>query len=139
MEIQVRALRPGNGAERSVVTTGAETLGHQAEAIKAGDLLWISGTLAGDRGGLRSARSSASQVDYIFERLSAICAAGGTSLENLLRLRAYVTNPTDGYLVYSALRNAVPHNPPCVAVNEVRGPLQLPSATVMLDAVAWIP
>ncbi len=97
-----------------MITTGADTLGHQAEAIKAGDLLWISGTLAGDRGGLRSAPSSASQVDYILERFSAICAAGGSGLENLLRLRAYVTNPTDGYLVYSALRNAVPRDPPWV-------------------------
>ena len=44
MEIQVRAIRPGHGVERVVVETGSGTLGHQVEAIRAGDLLWISGT-----------------------------------------------------------------------------------------------
>lgn len=139
MEIQVRALRPGHGADREVISTGAETLGHQSEAVRAGNLLWISGTFAGDRGGLRSGPSSASQVDHILESMAAVSAAAGTDLTNLLRLRAYVTNPTDGYAVYSGLRNAVPAQPPCVAVSEIRGPLQLPGATVMMDAVAWIP
>jgi enamine deaminase RidA (YjgF/YER057c/UK114 family) len=139
MEIQVRALRPGHGAERSVISTGSETLGHQSEAVKAGDLLWISGTLAGDRGGLRAGSSAASQIDYLMGRIEAICAAGGTSLANLLRVRAYVTEPSDGYLLHAALRNAFPDSPPCVAVNEVRGPLLLPNASIMIDGVAWVP
>lgn len=139
MENQVRALRPGHGAERTVVSTGADTLGPQSEAVKAGDLLWISGTFAGDRGGLRSGPSTASQIEYIMGRISDVCAAGGTDVTNLLRLRAYVTDADDGYLVYAALREAVPDNPPCVAVSEVRGPLQLPGATVMMDGVAWAP
>ena len=139
MEIQVRAIRPGHGAERVVINAGYDTLGHQSEAVKADGLLWTSGIFAGDRGGLRSGTSTASQVDYIFGRLAAICEAAGTSFKNLLRVRAYVTAPTDGFLVHAALRNAVPESPPCVAVNEVRAPFQLPEATVMIDAVAWVP
>jgi enamine deaminase RidA (YjgF/YER057c/UK114 family) len=139
MEIQIRAIQPGHDAERVVVSTGKETLGHQSEAVKADGLLWISGTFAGDSGGLRSGRSTASQVAYIFERFDEICGAGGTDLENLLRVRAYVTTPSDGYLVFAALRDATPGSPPCVTVNEVRAPLPLPDATVMIDAVAWAP
>ena len=139
MENQVRAIRPGYGVERSIVSTGKEPLGHLSEAVKAGDLLWISGTFAGDGGGLRSGRSTASQIDHILQRIADICVAGGTELGNLLRLRAYVTDSNDGYLIYSALRNAVPKDPPCVAISEVRPPLQLPGATVMMDAVAWAP
>jgi enamine deaminase RidA (YjgF/YER057c/UK114 family) len=139
MEIQVRAIRPDHGTERVVVSTGRESLGHQAEAVKADGLLWLSGELAGDSGGLRSGESTVSQVDYIFEWFDEICRAGGTSLDNLLRVRAYVTNPSDGYLVHAALGDATPGSPPCVTINEVRGPLQLPGATVMIDAVAWAP
>jgi enamine deaminase RidA (YjgF/YER057c/UK114 family) len=139
MEIQIRAIRPGHGTERVVVSTGTESLGHQAEGVKADGLLWISGILAGDAGGLRSGESTASQVDYIFSRFDEICRAGGTSLSNLLRVRAYVTEPSDGYLVHGALRHAVPSSPPCVTVNEVRGPLYLPGSTVMIDAVAYAP
>lgn len=139
MEIQVRAIRPGHGAEREVVSTGAETLGHQSEAVKAGGLLWISGTFAGGPGGLRTDGDTASQVDYILGRFAEVCSAGGTDLANLLRLRAYVLDASDGYLIHSALREAVPNDPPCLAINEVRAPLQLPGATVMMDAVAWVP
>jgi len=139
MEIQIRAIRPDHGAERVVVSTGKDTLGHQAEAVKADGLLWISSNLAGDSGGLRSGPGAASQVDYIFTRLDEICRAGGTSLDNLLRVRAYVTNPAEGYLIHAALRDAVPSSPPCVTINEVRGPLYLPGANVIIDAVAWAP
>lgn len=139
MEIQIRALRPGHGADREIISTGAETLGHQSEAVRAGDLLWISGTYAGDRGGIRSGPSTPAQVDYILERFSAICEAAGTDLSNLLRLRVYVTDADEGYHVYSGLRNAIPAEPPCVAVSEVRPPLPLPGANVMMDAVAWVP
>jgi enamine deaminase RidA (YjgF/YER057c/UK114 family) len=139
MEIQVRAIRPDHGAERIVVSTGRETLGWQSEAVKADGLLWISGLMAGDTGGLRSGESVASQVEYIFGWFDDVCRAGGTSLDNLLRVRAYVTNPTDGFLVHSALRDAAPGSPPCVTINEVRAPLPLPGAEIMLDAVAYAP
>ena len=139
MEIQIRALRPGHGTERKVISTGAETLGHHSEAVQAGELLWISGTYAGDRGGLRGGPSTAGQIDHILERFSDICAAAGTDLSNLLRVRAYLVDVDDGYQVYAGLRNAIPQDPPCVAINEVRPPLPLPGATVMMDAIALVP
>lgn len=139
LEHQVRAIRPAFGATREVVTTGAGGLAHEAEAIKAGSLLWISQQYAGDRGGLRSAEDTESQVRFIFDRIGELCRQAGTTPENLVRVRAFVLDPDDGYLVYERLRELMPADPPTVAITAVPGPLLLPGASVFLDAVAYVP
>ena len=139
MEHLSQAIRPGFGVEREVISTGADPLQHESEAIRAGELLWISGQFAGGADGLRTAPDTASQIDYLFGRLDEICRAGGTRLENLVRLRAFVTDPGDAYAVYGALKQAVPNDPPSVVVSGVPGPLQVPGCTVVLDGVAYVP
>lgn len=139
MELQFRSIRPGFGAKKEVVSTGVAPLSYESEAIKAGFLLWITGQLAGGTDGLRTEKNAHSQIEYIFGRLDEICRAGGTSLDNLLRLRAYVLDLGDSRSVYAALKRAVPTEPPCVCITSVPGPLQVPGASVIIDAVAYIP
>jgi len=139
MESMFQSIRPGFGVEKEVVTTCAEPLGHESEAVKAGPLLWTSGILAGDRDGLHVAPETPSQLAYILRRIADICEAGGTSLQNVLRVRAFITEPADTYALYAALRAAVPEKPPCVAVTGVPGPLQVPGCSVVVDAVAYVP
>lgn len=139
LEAIFQSIRPGLGAKKEVVATGTEPLAHESEAIKAGPLLWISQQFAGDRGGRRTSPSARSQLDYIFRRLEEICHAAGTTLTNLLRIRAFVTDVNDGYAVYAALKEAVPSDPPCVAVTGVPGPLQVRDCTLCVDAVAYVP
>lgn len=139
MEQLCQSIRPGFGVERQVISTGAEPLSHESEAILARPLLWTSGLLAGGPDGLRSSPDTSSQVAYLFNRLDDICQAAGTNLQNLLRLRAYVTDPHDAHVIYAALRQAVPSEPPCVAITGVPGALQVPGCTVMMDAVAYVP
>ena len=102
-------------------------------------MLWVSGRIAGDGDGLKSGPSTANQLGHIFSRLEKICEVGGTSLRNLLRIRAYLTDVRDTGAVYAALKRAVPSDPPCVAITGVPGPLQWPGATVIVDAIAYVP
>lgn len=139
MESLFQVLRPGLGAEREVVSTGTPQLGHESEAVRGGPLLWVSGQMAADRGGLVTPPHIGAELRHIFGRLSDICEAGGTELANVLLLRAFVTNVQDGYAVYAALREWIPHDPPAVCVNEVPGPLQVPGASVIVDAVVYVP
>ena len=139
MEIQFRSIRPGYGVEKEIVSTGRDWLGREPEAVRAGDLLWVSGQLAVDAKGSPTGHDTAGQLTYLFERLAEICRAGGTTIENLLRVRAYVTDPQETPLVYEALRRAVPKDPPTALVAGVPGPLQIPECTVMIDAVAYVP
>jgi enamine deaminase RidA (YjgF/YER057c/UK114 family) len=138
MEHLTQSIRSGFGVTKEVVSTGAAPLQHESEAIKAGPLLWISGQFAVSESGLPVAADTAGQLEHLFGRLEAICRAGGTRLNNLVRLRAFLTNPGDAYLVYAALKRAVPSDPPSVMVTGVPGPLQIPGCTVQLDAVAYI-
>lgn len=139
MEAQFRILRPESGVTRSVVPAQGEVLGHEAEAVVADNLLWVSGLLAGGRDGLHSGPSTPSQLEHIFRRLDKVCRAAGTSLDNLLRVRAFVTDAEDGYAVYATLKKEVPSAPPAVCISGVPGPLQIPGATVIVDAVAFVP
>lgn len=139
MELQFRAIRPGFGIEKEIVTTDLETLGHEPVATRAGSLLWISGQLGGGQAGVVGDGSAQTQLREIFRRLDVICKAGGTDLSNLLRLRAYVTDPLDSYHVYAALKDAVPESPPAVCITGVPGPLQVPGCSIIVDAVAHVP
>jgi enamine deaminase RidA (YjgF/YER057c/UK114 family) len=99
----------------------------------------VSGLLAGGPAGIASGPSTPNQLDHIFGRLESICRAAGTSLDNLLRVRAFVTDVRDGYAVYAALKEAVPSAPPTVCIAGVPEPLQVPGCSVIVDAVAYVP
>jgi enamine deaminase RidA (YjgF/YER057c/UK114 family) len=135
-EFIARSMRPGFGIEREVVSSGNDPITHEAEAVKAGNLLWISGQYAGGEDGLATKAKTADQLEYIFGTLDATCKAGGTSIDRLVRLRAFLSDPEDAPLVYAALKKAVPSDPPTVLVTSVPGPFPVPGATVMMDAVA---
>jgi len=139
VEMQFRSIRSGYDIEKQIITTDLETFGHEPVATRAGSLLWTSGQLGGGKDGLAGDGSTQAQLEEIFRRLEVICRAGGTSLDNLLRLRAYVTDPDDAQYVYAALKKAVPHNPPVVSITGVPGPLQVDGCTVIVDAVAHVP
>jgi len=137
-EFIARSMRPGFGIEREVVSSGNDPLLHEAEAVKAGNLLWISGQYAGGADGLNTKAATKDQLEYIFGTLAATCKAGGTSIDRLVRLRAFLADPEDAPLVYAALKKAVPSDPPTVLVTGVHGALPIPGATVMMDAVAEV-
>jgi enamine deaminase RidA (YjgF/YER057c/UK114 family) len=138
-EAMTQAIRPGYGVTKEIVDSGRDPLSHQSDAVRAGALLWISAQFAVGPDGVATAPDTRSQVDEAFVRLDSICRAGGTQLANLVQLRAFVTDLQDGYAVYTALKSAVPSNPPCVVISEVPGPLQYPGCTVMIDGVAHVP
>ena len=135
----MQAIRPGYGALKINVGSPDEAIAYESPAVKAGPLLWISQLYAGGRRGFHEPRDPRVQLDDIFRRLEETCRAGGTSLRNLVRLRAFVLEAADAYAVYDALKEAIPENPPTVAVTTVPAPLLVPGATVAVDAVAFVP
>ena len=139
LESMFQSIRPSNETVRKIISTGADILGHESEAVRAGQLLWTSAIIAGNESGLVTSPDTPSQLSHIFKRLRDICEAGGTNLNNLLRLRAYVTNPDDAYVIYAMLKQAVPSDPPTVCITSVPTPLQVPGATVMVDGVVFVP
>jgi len=135
MEAQFRCLRPGYGAEKVVVPGPGAGFGYQSAGVRVGPLLWMSSQLTDKeyQGG-----GAVREIDNIIEKISTICQNGGTTLANLLRVRALVTGTSDAFAVYAALRKAVPSAPPVVSMIVVPSPLHVGGCSVALDAVAYV-
>lgn len=134
MEAQFRCLRPGLGVDKVIVPGPGAGFGYQSAGMRVGPLLWMSSQVADKE---RRGAGAALEIDNIFEKIDTTCRNGGTSLGNLLRLRALVTHPGDALAVYAALRKAVPSNPPVVCIVVVPA-LYVSGCSVALDAVAYI-
>jgi enamine deaminase RidA (YjgF/YER057c/UK114 family) len=104
VEIALIAVKPGSSLDIQVVDTprARRPFGHEPQAIKAGDLLFVSGQMACDEHGLPLAqpesdfphlrRAARTEMQLIVDNLAAICDAAGTSVENVCRRQAVYTD-----------------------------------------------
>jgi enamine deaminase RidA (YjgF/YER057c/UK114 family) len=120
--------------EKVVVDGPGAGFGYQSAGVRVGELLWIASQFADQ--GRRS--GAAHEIDNILSSIARTCQNAGTNLSNLLRLRALVAHPSDALAVYSALKNAIPHDPPVVCVLAVGAPMHVSGCSVALDAVAYV-
>jgi enamine deaminase RidA (YjgF/YER057c/UK114 family) len=140
MEVQFRTMRSDLGLTRETITLPGQVLpGVESDAVKVGQLVWIGGQLAADWNGPVTGSHPELQLDYIFDRIDAICEEAGTSRENLLRVRAIVSNEAAGYAFYAKLKELIPSKPPVASVIIVDEGLMIPECTVEVDAVAFVP
>jgi enamine deaminase RidA (YjgF/YER057c/UK114 family) len=135
MEIQFRIRRPASGLDKEIIDGPGGGFGYQSAAVKLGPLVWISSQVAA-----REHRGDAArEIDDVLGKIAATCANAGTDLANLLRIRVLLTRAEDAATFSTALRAAVPDDPPTVCVAVVPTPLPAPDATVAIDAVAFAP
>ena len=151
IEINVIAAKPGSAARKRHIDAGVETaFRHQPQAVKAGDLLFISALMAADRNGLvrcaavdpRQPYFSSSpeeQAECILDNVAKLCEAAGTSLGNLVRVLIFHTDIAEFYPVYKVWERRLDGRPLPFAAIEVPGPLPVPGATVMIETWVYAP
>ena len=151
IEINVIAAKPGSAASRRAVDAGVATaFRHQPQAVRAGDLLFMSALMAADRGGLvpsaavdprqpHFASSPQAQAEAIVESIARLADAGGTSLANVVRVLIFLTDIREFYPVYKVWERRLGGRPLPFSAVEVPGPLPVPGATVMMEAWAYAP
>lgn len=119
------------------------------EAVRAGDLLFISGLLPIDaRGLVEPARtdtaqpwfgsSAEAQMDAMLDSAEAVCLAAGTSLENVVRIQQYHIDLADFYPAWQVWDRRLPgrHLP----FSAVKVPfLPAPGCSVQLDLWVYAP
>ena len=128
-----------------------EPLGHEPQAVKAGDLLWFSTQMAFDSSGALAPGMSRrpefpyygsparAQMRYVLENVAAICEAAGTSLENVVRRACF---HDDFQWFAESIDEWAAHFPgvkPASTTVRVGGPLVVPGAHFLLDLTAYIP
>ena len=121
-----------------ISTAGApQPSGPYAQAVRAGDFLFISGQLPLDpttgtlvRAGVRA------QTRRVIENLKAILEAAGGTLANLVKVSVYVKMMDDFIQVNEVYAELLGSNPPARMVSESS---RLPKdAQVAMDAIAYM-
>ena len=148
IEINILAHRDG-GAVKEVVEAGAATIfAGQAEAVRCGDLLFLSALMAADGEGPLTAPDprqphfgdrAGDEADAILDAAARICEAAGTSLENVVRVQQFHTDIADFYPVHRAWQRRLPGRPIPFSAIEVPGPLPVPGCSVMMDLWVYAP
>lgn len=150
VEVVLDLLMPGASDPEPVSPEGMPLPpGHEAPAVRAGELLYVSGQMAVDKEGADPrglpdphfpdlSSPPAAQLEIVLERLAKICEAAGTDLENLARLRLFFSDLPDFGAVPRVLGECFGEELPTGTVLGV-GPLLVPGCVVLADAVAHVP
>jgi enamine deaminase RidA (YjgF/YER057c/UK114 family) len=151
IEINVIALKPGGATRRQHIDAGVATaFRNQPQALKVGDLLFISGLMAIDRDGLvKSAAAdprqphfsstAEAQAEVIIDNIERLCRAAGSSLGNVVRVLQFHTDIREFYSVAKVWERRLGGRPLPVSAVEVPAPLPAPGATLLIEAWAYAP
>jgi len=82
--------------ERTIFTSGApwESIVGYSRAVRVGNQLEISGTVATDENGVVAKGDPYGQTVFILQKISNVLTQAGFSLKDVVRTRMYVTDIT---------------------------------------------
>ena len=149
--ISVRNARHGGKTKKQVIDAGVATAfaGH-VQAIRAGDLLFLSGLMAVDAGGALAAGAKIDerqpyfgsavqlQMEHMLVQAERICRKAGTSLTNVVRAQQFHTNLADFNAAWQVWDKHLPGQHLPFSAIEVPA-LAVPGAVVMLDLWVYVP
>jgi enamine deaminase RidA (YjgF/YER057c/UK114 family) len=151
IEINILALK-SNGATKKQHVDAGITPGfhHQPQAVKAGDMLFLSGLMAIDENGLKAnarpdphqpwfGASAAAQAEIIIDHARRLCDAAGTSIANAVRIQQFHTDMSEFYPVYKVWERALDGAPVPFSAVEIPSPLPVPGATLLMDIWVYCP
>ena len=137
--------------ERVETSEAPEPFSHEPQAVRAGDFLFLSQQMACDSHGrlaegmLRHPEfpwyglPGQNQMRYMLKNVAAICEAGGTRLENVVR-RACFHDAGDHFAdSIEEWSRYFPDVKPASTTMKVGGPLVTPGANALLDLIAYAP
>jgi 2-iminobutanoate/2-iminopropanoate deaminase len=117
----------------------SEPLSHYTDAVRAGDLLFVSGLIGVDgRGALVGGDDVAAQVRQVFENMRAVLDGAGCRFEDVVKVTVYLTDVDDRPKINPVRAEVFGDARPASTLIEVSR-LAVPGAKVEIDAVALIP
>ncbi len=111
-------------------------IGPYSQAIRAGDLVFVSGQVAVDVRTGKLAQGIADQTRQVLENLEAVLAAAGASLEQVVKVTIFLGRWEDFAAMNEVYASYFGPKPPARSV--IQGP-RIPAGTLVgLDAVAYL-
>ena len=115
-----------------------EAISHYADAVRFGDLLFISGVMPCDESGKVVSDDVVVQVRQVFRHIGAILKAAGGSFADVLKVTVYLTDVADRPKINPVRQEVFGKTKPASTLIGVRQ-LALPGMKVEIDAVAGLP
>lgn len=98
---------------KEIINPGKTPSAPYSRAVKAGGLIYLSGTLAqDDTGAVLFKGDVTAQTRRVLERLRDLLAAAGSSLEQVVAVTVYLTSASDFQAMNAAYRPFWPEDPP---------------------------
>ena len=117
----------------------AEPISHFTDAVRAGNLLFVSGIVPVDsEGALVGGDDVVAQTRQVFENMRTILAAAGCGFEDVVKVTVFLTNVDDRPLINPVRQEVFGSARPASTLVEVSR-LVVPGAKVEIEAVALVP
>jgi enamine deaminase RidA (YjgF/YER057c/UK114 family) len=152
VEINLIAVTDHGATRKTVIASpdGRSPVFHESWAVRAGNLLFLSGLMGADGDGLVPAArinphhpyvtaSVEAQTEHILERADEICRAGGSTLSNAVRMLTVHTDLRDWARSARVWRHHFPQGDPATTSIRMPAPLAVPGASVLLDLWVGVP
>jgi 2-iminobutanoate/2-iminopropanoate deaminase len=116
-----------------------EPFSHYTDAVRAGDLLFVSGCVALDgEGNLVGEGDVVAQTRQVFENIRLCLAAAGASFADVVKVTTFLTNIDDRPAVNTVRKEVFGDTRPASTLVEVSA-LVLPEFLIEVEAVAVVP
>jgi len=116
-----------------------EPISHYTDAVRAGDLLFISGCVPVDaEGRLVGGDDVVAQARRVFANIGACLSAAGATFADVVKVTVYLTDVADRARINPVRREAFGAARPASTLVEVSA-LAVPGAKLEVEAVALIP
>jgi enamine deaminase RidA (YjgF/YER057c/UK114 family) len=151
IELNLMAVTDAGKTKKQIVDAGVFSgFESQPNAVRAGDLLLITGLMAAERDGLASeARLDARQPWFgspikgqtrsILAKAQKICEAAGTSLENVVRIQQFHTDISEFYPTAEVWQETLPGKALPISAVQCGPALPVPGASLLMDLWVWAP
>jgi enamine deaminase RidA (YjgF/YER057c/UK114 family) len=140
IEINTISVRKDGGTRKEIVDAEVPMpYAGQVQAVRAGDLLFLSNLLAVDARGAAAAEADVRlQMDHILVAAERICRRAGTTLANVVRAQQFHTDLAHFGAAWQSWSEQLPAQPVPLSAIEVPA-LGVPGAAVMLDLWVYVP
>ena len=116
----------------------AEPISHYTDAVRAGDLLFVSGCVPVDRDGNLVPGDIVEQTRCVFENVGAVLAAAGAGFADIVKVTVFLTDVDDRQAVNTVRQEVFGDVRPASTLVEVSR-LAIPGARIEVEAVALVP
>ncbi len=114
-----------------------EAISHYTDAVRFGDLLFISGVMPVDAAGKVVGSDAVTQVRQVFKNMAAILKAAGAGFGDVLKVTVYLTDVADRPRINPVRQEVFGKTRPASTLIGVKE-LALPGMKVEIDAVAGL-